>query len=98
MNSTNITQHFPDSEVFIIHQDGSRLSGVTKGAHVVLHTRQGEKEPCCAELISGNLHAEIGLWFERGELCDYDGVFSLPREIGKVLRDGGYIVPEDCFG
>ena len=97
MNSATITRLFPDSEAFIVHQDGSRLSDVTKGAEVILHTRPGETAPCCAEIISGDLHAELGLWFEGLELCDYDGVFFLPREVGEMLRDVGFIVTEDCF-
>lgn len=98
MTSSPTICHFQDSEAFVVHQDGTRLSAVTKGVQVVLHSRLGETEPCCAEIISGDLHAEIGLWFEQGELCDYDGVFSLPREVGEMLKDAGYIVAEDCYG
>lgn len=97
MNSATITRHFPDREAFIVHQNGSRLSDVTKGTQVILHTRPGEAAPCCAEIISEDLHAEVGLWFDGTELCDYDGVFSLPREVGEMLGDAGFIVAEDCF-
>lgn len=82
----------------MIHQDGTRVSPITNGAQFILHSRPGEAEPCCAEIISGELHAEIGLWFEHGKLCDYEGVFSLPREVGEMLRNAGHVVPEDCFG
>jgi len=97
MNSTTITRLFPDSEAIVVHQNGSRLSDVTKGAEVILRTRPGETAPCSAEIISGDHHAEIGLWFEGLELCDYDGVFFLPREVGEMLRDAGFTVTEDCF-
>lgn len=63
----------------------------------MLHTREGEQEPCCAEVISGEHYAEIGLLFDGKELSDYDGVFFLPREIGTMLADAGFSVPEECF-
>ena len=60
--------------------------------------RENETEPCFAEVISGEHYAEIGLWFEEKELADYDGIFSLPRELGEMLKAAGYAVPEECFG
>lgn len=33
-----------------------------------------------------------GLWFEGDELVDYDGVFSLPKEVAEALLAAGYIV------
>lgn len=41
-------------------------------------------------------YAQIGLSFEAEELVDYDGVFWLPREIGEVLTDAGFVVRDDC--
>jgi hypothetical protein len=48
-------------------------------------------------VISGELSAEIGLTFKGKVLSDYDGVFNLPHEVSEVLKDAGYIVPEDFF-
>ena len=88
---------FPRSTVALVHQDGSRLTAPSEGVEIVLHTRENEPDPCCAEIISGEHYAEIGLSFEGKELSDYDGAFCLPREVGKMLKDLGYVVPEDCF-
>ena len=96
MKSTTVQRFFPKSEARLIYQSGAQLSEPTKGVHVLLHTRENEIDPCCAELISGEHHAEIGLSFNGKELADYDGVFSLPREVVEMLKDVGYIVPEDC--
>ena len=30
-----------------------------------------------------------GLWFEKGELVDYDGVYSLPNEVVDMLKERG---------
>lgn len=37
----------------------------------------------------------IGLTFEREELVDYDGVFSLPKEAVNFLRNNGFVVPSE---
>lgn len=88
---------FPRSEASLVHQDGSQLTAPSKGVEIVFHTRENEQNPCCAELISGAHYAEISLSFEGTVLCDFDGVFFLPWEVGALLRDAGYIVSEDCF-
>ena len=92
-----LKRFFPDSEAFIVHQDGSQLTVPSKPVEITLHTRDNELHPCCAELISGEHHAEIELSFEAKELRDYGGVFFLPREVGEMLTDAGYLVPEDCY-
>lgn len=97
MQTSTVKRFFHDSEVAIVHQSRAQLTAPTRGVEVVLHTRDNEEDPCCAEIISGEHYAEIGLWFEGKELADYDGVFFLPREIGQMLTDGGYFVPEECF-
>jgi hypothetical protein len=97
MGITTVTRSFAQSDAVIIHQDGSQLSAPTKGVQVLLHTREGETTPCCAEVVSGEHHAEIGLRFAKRKLSDYDGVFFLPREVGKMLADAGYTVPEEFF-
>jgi hypothetical protein len=97
MQTITITRIFPHSEATLVHQSGARLTEATKGVEIILHTREGEDTPCCAELVSGNHYAEIGLWFEGKELSDYDGVFTLPREVGEILKDAGFVVPEEFF-
>ncbi len=97
MKTTNVMRYFPHSEVSVVHQNGVQISEPSNGAEIVLHTREGENDPCCAEIISGEYHAEIGLGFEGKELTDYDGAFHLPREVGEMLSAAGYIVPEECF-
>lgn len=37
-----------------------------------------------------------GLWFENNELIDYDGVFSLPKEVIEKIEALGFIV-QDSF-
>jgi hypothetical protein len=86
-----------DSSVALVHQDGSQLTEPSEGVEIVLHTRDNEYDPCCVEVISGEHYAEIGLLFEGKELSDYDGVFSLPQEVGEMWNELGYVVPEDCF-
>jgi hypothetical protein len=36
---------------------------------------------------------QIGLWFEKRELVDYDGVFELPKELIKMIRFAKCRVP-----
>ncbi|MBI3985889.1 MAG: hypothetical protein HY343_03140 [Lentisphaerae bacterium] len=98
MQTHTVKRFFPDSEEAIAHQTGAQLSTPTRGVEVLLHTRENEQIPCCAEVISGEHYAEIGLWFEGNELSDFDGVFFLPREIGEMLTEAGYSVPKECFG
>src|SRR2546426_9996691 len=88
---------FPNSQAVLVQQDGSRRSMPSKGAVITLRTREDEDSPWCAEVISGEHYAEIGLSFEGRQLADYDGEFFLPREAGEMLRDAGYYVPVDCF-
>jgi hypothetical protein len=97
MQTTTITRLFPHSEAVLVHQSGAVLSTPSKGVEVILHTRRGERDPCCAEVISGEHYADIGLWFDGRELVDADGVFFLPREVGEMLKDAGYVVPEEFF-
>lgn len=35
----------------------------------------------------------IGIWWQDGELTDYDGLFSLPNEAIELLRKSGITVP-----
>ena len=97
MQTTTVKRFFPKNEAAIVHQNGAQLSASSKGVEVVLHTRENERDPYCAEVISGEHYAEIGLSFKGKELSDYDGVFFLPREVGEMLKDAGYAVRESCF-
>jgi len=97
MQPRTVTRFFPRNEAFLVHQTGAQLTATSKGVKVILHTREDESSPCCAELISGNHYAEIGLSFDGKELFDFDGAFYLPREIGAVLRTAGYLVSEEFF-
>src|SRR5438445_11898915 len=85
MKARTTRRFFPDSEVTIVHQNGAQLTLPSKGIEVILHTRENERDPCCAEVISGDHYAEIGLWFQGKALSDYDGVFfpsaGSPRDV-----------------
>lgn len=35
------------------------------------------------------------LWFENGELVDYDGVFELSQSVVQALRGAGYILGKE---
>lgn len=94
---TTVQRIFPHSQATIVHQNGSQLTAPSTGVEVILRTREGELHPSSAEIIGGEHYAEIGLSFEGKELCDYDGVFFLPREVGEMLIEAGYTVPEECF-
>lgn len=97
MKTTTAQRFFPLSEAVLVHQNGVELTVPSKGVEVILHVRENEVNPCVAEIISGEHYAEIGLSFECKELVDYDGVFSLPREVAEMLTGMGYIVRKDCL-
>ncbi|HEX4793208.1 MAG TPA: hypothetical protein VH370_05420 [Humisphaera sp.] len=97
MKTKTASRFFAPSEAGIVHQNGSEIGPSTPGVEVILHTRNGETDPCCAEVIGDHIYAEIGLFFEHGKLCDCDGVFFLPREVGVMLTQAGYAVPDEFF-
>ena len=37
------------------------------------------------------------LWFEGGELTDYDGVFELPKEVIEAIENAGFVVDDEDF-
>ncbi len=80
----------------MVHQDGSNTPP-ERGLEVVLFTRENESAPCLAELASEDYGAEIELTFEGRKLIDFDGAFSLPREVACLLREIGYLVPEELL-
>lgn len=86
--------YFPDSAVSMVHQNGDETPA-NSGLEVVLFTRENECDPCFAELASEDYDAEIGLSFEGRTLTDFDGAFCLPKEVARLLRELGYVVPED---
>ena len=93
---TTLQRYFPDGEVSLVHQDGSKTPA-DKGLEVVFVTRENETDPCCAELSSEDYDAEIGFTFEGRTLIDFDGAFSLPGEVARLLRELGYVVPDECL-
>ena len=93
---TTLQRYFPDSEVSMVHQDGSKTPA-DNGLEVVLFTRENETDPCCAELSSEDFGAEIGFTFEGSKLLDFDRAFSLPGEVARLLRELGYVVPDECL-
>ncbi|MDO8541907.1 MAG: hypothetical protein Q7S40_15835 [Opitutaceae bacterium] len=97
MKTPVIRRWFPRSEVSLMHQNGTQLSPTSTGVEVVLHVRENESVPWCAEIVSGEHYAEIGLWFNGTTLADYDGVFFLPRDVAEMLMAAGYAVPKECF-
>lgn len=42
-----------------------------------------------------DITVNIGVWFEKGRLVDYDGVFDLPKEAIKLIRHSGLVVGRD---
>ena len=40
-------------------------------------------------------YAEGGMWFDKGKLVDYDGIFALPAVIINQLKKWGFEVEED---
>lgn len=36
-----------------------------------------------------------GLWFEQNRMSDFDGVFELPKDVIKAIRQLGFTVPRD---
>jgi hypothetical protein len=95
MNTTTVQRYFPDSQAVLVHQTGAELTMPSRGVTVILHTSENESDPCSAEIISGEHYADIGLSFNGKELVDYDGVFSLPREVAEMLTGIGYVVPKE---
>ena len=69
-----------------MHQNTMEF-GLTKGTD-----KQGYIEWVFADEDGEEDVVEIGLWFEKGRVVDYDGVFELPKEAIMLLEAKGY----DC--
>jgi hypothetical protein len=80
-----------ESVMQVVSQSGLVLDEARKGLTVDLH-QNGDKPPHCAEIYSNDqsIYAEIGLRWEGNALCDYDGVFELPKEVIEDLKSMGY--------
>ena len=89
-----VRRYFPDSAVSMVHQTGAETPA-NRGLEVLLFTRESESDPCFAELSSEDYDAEIGFTFEGNSLTDFDGAFALPREVANLLRELGYVVPDE---
>lgn len=108
MNTNPLKRHFRfPGGVNTISQTGAHLSPMREGVNVdliypILADGRPAPVPRCAEVYSDDQHeyAEIGLMFggEDGapiQLEDYDGCFSLPREVIVALEFDGFTVGED---
>jgi hypothetical protein len=84
--------YFPASGAYAVHQTGEVLSNFSKGLTVELTQRVGKSAPHAFEFYSDSqtMYAEGGLWFDDLDLSDYDGVFSLPKEVCAMLRALGF--------
>ena len=40
-------------------------------------------------------YKDMGLWFENKTLRDYDGAFCLPDQGIEMIREAGFVVPEE---
>ena len=85
---------FPETIISTVDGGGNDLTQPKQGVWVELWKNEG-RGICSAEVYSDDQeeYAEVGLWVEKGELVDYDGVFSLPLEVVTVLREAGVRVP-----
>ena len=82
------TCHFPDSGARRVHQTGEVLSETSKGLTVNLYQRKGKPAPHSFEFFTDDeeQYAEGGLWFQNTKITEYDGVFSLPKEVIAMLK------------
>lgn len=90
---------FSESIISTVDGEGRYMTEPRKGVWVEVWKNEA-RGICSAEIYddSQEEYCEIGLWVERGELVDYDGVFSLPREVTKCLRELGVKVPRIMEG
>ena len=87
--SSAIKKFYPQAVVSTIDGNGNHLTQPRQGLWVEIHKRNGKFRS--AEVYSDcqTEYADIGLVIEGGELVDYDGVFSLPKEVAQLLRENG---------
>jgi hypothetical protein len=78
------------------HEKYATWDGAEYGIHVGLHTENGGVKGWFEiyDVDSGgeDFYAEGGLWFEEDglTLCDYDGVYELPKPVCELLYELGY--------
>lgn len=72
-------------------------SSIPLGKHASKMTmyRQGDHHFIEWDIPSLDQVEQIGLTFEQKRLTDYDGVFSLPKEAVKLIRQCGFVVPRE---
>lgn len=94
MSEVIAKRFFPEVRISTVDGNGMDLTEPKQGVWVELW-KNDSRGICSAEVYSDDQeeYAEVGLWVEGGELVDYDGVFSLPREVATVLREAGVRVP-----
>lgn len=80
---------FSNSMINTIDANGISLTSPIAGVWVELFERNGNIVG--AEVYSDNCeeYASIGLFIEKNELVDYDGVFFLPKEVISMLKERG---------
>ncbi len=90
---------FPGVLISTVDGNGMHLTDAKQGVWVEVWKNES-RGICSAEVYddSQEEYAEVGLWVENGELVDYDGVFSLPEQVVKVLRELGVKVPAMMVG
>jgi hypothetical protein len=89
---------FPESIINTVNGNGFALTDDKQGVWVEIHERNGK--PVSAEVYSDDQeeYVDIGLSFEGKELSDYDGVFSLPKEVAVMLKEMGFKVDPIMMG
>jgi hypothetical protein len=89
---------FPESTIGLIDGNGRDL--VDRATGVWVEVRSSDGQIISAEVYDQEceFYADIGLTIEDGELVDYDGVCSLPRELAEILKELGVKVPAMMMG
>ena len=89
------TSYFPHSGAYKVHQTGEVLSEYSRGLTVNLYQKKGNPAPHSFEFFTDDekRYAEGGLWSEKTNegmrITEYDGVFSIPKEVVAMLKSMG---------
>jgi hypothetical protein len=86
-----LSRKYSDNYINTVDGYGNALTKSEKGVEVLLHWKEDEVAPRCAEVFgeSEDHYAEVGLRFDGVELVDYDGVFEMPSELAELLKANG---------
>lgn len=86
-----------ESEIFREYSASPNLESLGKAKCTMeLYMSENSNRGCIeweVEYDNGDYDFEsIGLWFEEGTkiLCDYDGVFAMPKQAIELLEECGY--------